>query len=280
MTEVPLRHNQLGRQSEAWRPPRFKPVKTRIDRLGAAARRLVDLQAGSIWNDLSRVLPSSQGRVLDVGCGAQPYRSLIHPGAVYQAIDYAGAEQHFGYRAPDTTYYEGTRWPVGDASVDLILCTETLEHVPEPLTFLAEAYRCVKPGGQILITVPFAARWHFIPHDFWRLTPSGLERLLSAAGFTRITVHARGNALTVACYKVMALIVPLFLPQRRTFAVRSLLQAAGLLLLPLFAVLALIANVSLTREGGDDCLGYTALASRPTKVASDRGQRGDLECAP
>ena len=64
-----------------------------------------------------------------------------------------------------------------------------MEHVPEPAGFLAEASRCLRPGGRLLLTVPFAARWHYIPHDYWRFTPSALERLLSAAGFDRIAIY-------------------------------------------------------------------------------------------
>src|SRR5262249_7863999 len=157
---------------------------------------------------------------LDVGCGAQPYRTLVRPGAIYRAIDYAGAEGHFGYRTSDTIYYEGDRWPVADEAVDTVLCTETLEHVPEPPAFLAEAFRCLKPGGSMLLTVPFAARWHYKPHDYWRFTPSGLERLLSMSGFSEIRVFARGNAITVACYKVMALFTPLLMPQGKTAMAR------------------------------------------------------------
>ena len=71
----------------------------------------LDLQAGSIWNDLAVLLPQSQGVVLDVGCGAQPYRHLLSPGANYKAIDYAGAQHNFGYSMPDTTYYEGAERP-------------------------------------------------------------------------------------------------------------------------------------------------------------------------
>jgi SAM-dependent methyltransferase len=174
---------------------------------------------------------------------------------------------------PDTTYYKGTRWPVDPESVDVVLCTETLEHVPEPLAFLAEGFRCLKPGARIILTVPFAARWHYIPHDYWRLTPSGLERLLSSAGFTEITVVARGNALTVACYKVMALIIPLLMPQAKTLGVRLLVQTTGLLMLPVLFLLAFIANLSLAAEGGDDCLGYTAVAVRPTVGLDDHREQ-------
>ena len=93
-----------------------------------------------------------------------------------------------------------------DASVNVVLCTETLEHVLETRSFLAEAARCLVPGGTLLLTVPFAARWHFIPYDYWRFTPSSLNHLLTTTGFNRRSRLCAGNALTVACYKVMTLI--------------------------------------------------------------------------
>ena len=269
MAELLERTNQVGRQSESWRPPAYKPVTTPMARLEAAARRFLDLQAGSVWNDLARLLPQSRGEVLDVGCGAQPYRHLLSPSATYKAIDYAGAERNFGYSMPDTTYYEGDKWPIPDGSVDVILCTETMEHVPEPPAFLAEASRCLKPGGRLLLTVPFAARWHYIPHDYWRFTPSALERLLSAAGFDRIAVYARGNPLTVACYKVMALMLPLLIPQQKGLLKRLTFQACGVLTLPLVVALAGIGTLSLRGKGGDDCIGYTVVAD---KVSPDPGR--------
>jgi SAM-dependent methyltransferase len=256
------RRNQLERTTESWRPPLFRPVKTRGDRWFAAARRFFDLQAGSIWNDLSLLLPERRGFVLDAGCGAQPYRSLVNPEATYQGIDHADAERHFGYSMPDTTYYQGDRWPVSDASVDVVLSTETLEHVPEPPVYLSQALRCLKPGGMLILTVPFAARWHFIPNDYWRFTPSGLQRLLSATGFRDIAVFARGNVVTVACYKVTALLLPLVMPQAESLWKNILRLALGILTLPFMIMLALIANLSLFFEGGDDCLGYTVTASR------------------
>ena len=193
VTEPLDRPNLVVHRSEAWRPPTFRRVNTRMARIAAAARRGLDLQAASIWRDLLALLSPIQGDVLDVGCGAQPYRELFHPQANYRAIDSAGAEHNFGYAIPDTTYYEGDCWPIDKASIDVILCTETLEHVPDPSVFLAEAARCLRPGGWLLLTVPFAARWHYIPHDYWRFTPSGLQRLLGAAGFEQIAVFARAT---------------------------------------------------------------------------------------
>jgi SAM-dependent methyltransferase len=257
------RRNQLESAAEKWRPPLFRPVTSRWGRIAAAARRLLDLQAASIWRDLAALLPQCRGLVLDVGCGAQPFRPLLGAKATYLGIDQARAAGHLGYSVPDTIYYEGDTWPIGDESVDCVLCTETLEHVPEPPAFLAEARRCLNPGGRLLLTVPFAARWHYIPHDYWRFTPTGLERLLSEAGFDRIAVFARGNALTVACYKAMALILPLLLPPREEGPLKRLaLRAVGLLASPMLVLLAGAAAISLKGDGGADCLGYTVVAER------------------
>src|SRR5205814_9610520 len=132
-----------------------------------------------------------------------------------------------------------------------------------PARFLTEAYRCLKTRGQILLTVPFAARWHFIPHDYWRYTPSCLRRLLEAAGFADVQVYARGNALTVACYKVMALILPLLMPQQTSVVLGIGMRIVGLALSPVLVTCAVIAHLSLRGRGGDDCLGYTVLARRP-----------------
>ncbi|MEM8561678.1 MAG: class I SAM-dependent methyltransferase [Pseudomonadota bacterium] len=44
--------------------------------------------------------------------------------------------------------------PVADATGDLVICTEVLEHVPDPAMFLAELVRITKPGSKLLLTVP------------------------------------------------------------------------------------------------------------------------------
>ena len=234
MTALCMRENLAERTAENWRPPQFKPPGGRLAAIAAGARRFFDLQAGSIWRDVAAELPSCRGVVLDVGCGAQPHRPLVHRDAEYIPIDTADAKDHFGYETPNTRYFSGDCWPVDDGSVDLVLCTEVLEHVLEPRRLLAEAKRCLRSGGRLLLTVPFAARWHFIPHDYWRYTPSSLKQLLRSAGFQSIAVYARGNAVTVACYKVMALLLPLLMPQAAATVgcdflceVASLCPAAG-----------------------------------------------------
>jgi SAM-dependent methyltransferase len=250
-----IRRNEALRGDERWQPPSFANATTLRGRLVSKLRRLLDLQAASIWRDLKSPLGDASGMILDVGAGAQPYRPLINRDATYRAIDTAYAYARFGYNMPDTAYFSGDEWPVADCAIDLVLATETLEHIADPDAFLAQARRVLRDDGQLILTVPFSARWHYVPYDYWRFTPSALRMLLERNGFRDVVVLARGNELTVACAKVMTLILPFLLPQAQELSL--LRRLFGMTLVPLLVSAALIGQSSLRRQGGDDCLGYT-----------------------
>jgi SAM-dependent methyltransferase len=256
------RRNLADRAEERWRPPPLAAPSSGVTGWAARGRRFFDLQAGSIWNDVARLLRQASGKVIDVGCGGQPYRPLLPDSVEYVGIDIADATTNFGYATSDTVYFAGQDWPEQTANADLVLCTEVLEHVANPASFLEQAYVALRPGGHVVCTVPFAARWHFVPFDYWRFTPSGLKQLFEAAGFGNIQVWARGNALTVACYKSMALFLPLLFPQTPSVGMAWLRRLVGAPFIPLFVLLAVVANASFRWEGGDDCLGYSVLAER------------------
>jgi SAM-dependent methyltransferase len=191
---------------------------------------------------------------------------MFSPEVRYTGVDTVDSKAHFGYESPDTLYYSGDVWPVADQTTDFILCTETLEHIAEPSVFLGEAFRVLKPGGRILLTVPFMARWHFIPYDYWRYTPSGLDRLLQKAGFFKTRIFARGNLMTVACYKIMAFFFSLLSPVHPNFFMRGLFRLLGFLSLPFLFVTAAAANLTKGIDGSVDCLGYTVLSERPAFI--------------
>jgi hypothetical protein len=83
---------------------------------------------------------------------------------------------------------------------------------------------------------------------------------MAEAGFACVAVYARGNEVTVACYKAMALLLPLLFPQGKGRAGAIALRLIGILFIPLFLVLAACGNLSLRGCGGDDCIGYTVVA--------------------
>lgn len=254
------RRNVLKKTVESWRPPLFVTSQGPKSRFFGVMRRFFDLQYASIWLDLAKLLMDIRGTVLDIGCGAQPYRSLLSPGATYLGLDTVDANDHFGYKVPHTVYFKGSRWPAKSHTASTVLCTETLEHILDPSQIFREANRCLIPGGKIILTVPFSARWHYVPYDYWRFTPSGLEHLLKSSNFSNIRVYARGNSVTVACYKFMALILPLSLPQSPSFFKRMVSGILSVPFLPLLFLLWAVAYLSLWAEGGNDCLGYTVVA--------------------
>jgi len=105
-------------------------------------------------------------RVLDVGAGAAPYRSLfVH--CEYKTQDFGQEPGTLGRYAPLDYESDITAIPVPDASFDVVLCTEVLEHVPRPIEAVAELARIVRPGGRLLLTAPLGSFLHQEPYHFY-----------------------------------------------------------------------------------------------------------------
>ncbi len=167
----------------------------------------------------------------------------------------------------------GKIWPVDDASVDLAFATETLEHVDDPAQFLSEAYRVLRPGGRLILTVPFSARWHFVPYDYWRYTPAKSRlRSLARRPQQRRGVRARQRRDGRLLQKDMALILPLLLP--RIGQARAPASAAGGGRLAASPAPARARGgrqrVAAQGDGGDDCLGLHGLRRAAGRLASAR----------
>jgi SAM-dependent methyltransferase len=63
-----------------------------------------------------------------------------------------------------------------DNYFNAVVCWSVLEHVPSPLHAISEMRRVLRPGGLIWVQLPFLFPYHADPHDFWRVTPSGLRQ--------------------------------------------------------------------------------------------------------
>jgi SAM-dependent methyltransferase len=147
----------------------------------------------SILNALQAELANLEGTVLDVGCGYQPYRSLVLA-PPSRAKRYLGLDLAEGlYQAPRDLTWDGRQIPLPDAAVECALVTEVLEHCPEPELVIREVCRVLRPGGLIFLTVPFLWPLHNVPYDEYRYTPFAMERLLREGGFTDIHLRALGG---------------------------------------------------------------------------------------
>lgn len=56
--------------------------------------------------------------------------------------------------------------PISSNSFDVVLCSEVLEHVPDPVDALREIVRVLKPSGKLIITAPFCSLTHFAPYHY------------------------------------------------------------------------------------------------------------------
>jgi SAM-dependent methyltransferase len=126
-------------------------------------------------------------RLLDLGCGDKPFL-YIYKDYVETSVGIDVAQTIHGTEKVDIIY-DGKKIPFPDGEFDYVFSTEVMEHVPEPKDFLKEAYRVLKPGGVLIMTVPFMLPLHEEPYDFYRYTKYGLKYLLDTAGFSSHTIR-------------------------------------------------------------------------------------------
>ncbi len=89
--------------------------------------------------------------------------------------------------------------PFADASFETVLCAETLEHLRAPAATVAEMHRVLRPGGRVVVTVPFAFRVHGDPNDFQRYTANGLRELFAAFDSVERVQSQGGPWSVIAC---------------------------------------------------------------------------------
>ncbi|AMO23124.1 hypothetical protein GCM10027034_44250 [Ramlibacter solisilvae] len=131
-------------------------------------------------------LPHLAGLVLDLGCGTRPFEAdILAHASRYLGVDW-GNTLHGSHA--DIVADLNQSLPLDDESADHVVSFEVMEHLAEPRMMLAEAFRILRRGGQLTLSVPFQWWVHEEPWDYYRYTRHGLEYLLKRAGFTDIRV--------------------------------------------------------------------------------------------
>lgn len=157
---------QAGDRAVLRDPPRWHHLAYIARALPAALDRLI-----------RGLAPAPGSRILDYGCADQPYRGFFPAG-----VDYVGADLPGNPAATVGIAVDGTV-AAPDASFDVVLSTQVLEHVDDPTVYLSECFRVLRPGGILVLSTHGMMIYHPDPVDLWRWTCEGLRRAVGDAGF-------------------------------------------------------------------------------------------------
>lgn len=187
------------RDSEKWCPSKYvrRGGRWRASRDPAALGPASRLNAGLVVSLYEQHVPGcARGELVDLGCGSVPLYGLYgtHVRSV-TCIDWANSPHpspHLDLQADLSRPL-----PLPDAAYDTVILSDVLEHVPDPRHLWAEMARLLRPGGCVLMNVPFLYGLHEVPHDYGRYTSFALRRMADEAGFDVERLVAAGGSLHV-----------------------------------------------------------------------------------
>ena len=130
---------------------------------------------------------------LDVGCGLRPYEKHFPKGS-YIGIDVKTSGALDKMKIPDK-FYDGKVLPFPNSSFDGVISTQVLEHVVDADAIILEVFRVIKPGGGLVLSLPFAWQEHEEPYDFLRFSTFGISNSLKKVGFEIITMKKDTSAI-------------------------------------------------------------------------------------
>lgn len=153
------------------------------------------------------------GTLLDVGCAYGFFLDLAQKeGWTVSGIDLSThavdrARQLLGSADLRVGQLSDARFSAG--SFDSITCWDVIEHTRDPVAFLRETFRLLRPGGHVFLTVPNVGTRHArllgrywegfakIREHLFYFTPSTADRALRLAGFERLHLQSSGPSITL-----------------------------------------------------------------------------------
>ncbi len=218
-----------------------------------------------LYTAAEKILPAFHGQVLDIGAGNRPYRPFLPADAVYTALELVPIPGN-------DVIANVLALPFAPESFDGVICTEVIEHVPEPEHALREMWRVLRPGGSAYITVPMSWALHYVPHDYYRYTRYGLTHLLGKTGFRVERVEQVGGLFTLILARLEDVLGALLF--KSLFPLKFVVGPRGRVLVSSLLILVLALPLDVLASGLDrvvpgarqDALGWVAVAVKEERV--------------
>ncbi|WP_169457983.1 class I SAM-dependent methyltransferase [Ottowia thiooxydans] len=195
------------------------------------------------------------GTVLDIGCANRWIERHLVSGTRYIGLDYWETGKNL-YEARPDIFADAACLPMAAQSCDTVILLEVLEHIKTPQEALQETSRVLRPGGHLLLSMPFLYPIHDAPHDYQRLTKHGLERDLANAGLEIVSIEQKQSSLESA-----AVLACLALGGATVQSLRQ--RKASVVFIPVLLILIALVNI----------LGWTAARIFPNWAALTTGYR-------
>lgn len=206
---------------------------------------------------LEKFAPYYRGIIYDLGAGESPYKDFfLQYAEQYIAVDWLECLHN-----TNANIFADLNKPLPIESevAHTVVSLSVLEHLCEPQTMLNEAFRILKPGGAMVLQVPWQWWVHEAPYDFFRYTPHGLEYLFKKAGFADVKIEPQSGFFTMWILKMNYFSMRFIRGPR---IVRGLIKAT---LLPLWYLGQKVAPVldKLDKNWAAETSGYFVTARKP-----------------
>lgn len=183
------------RNKDRWAPSKFvfkkgKLVASRnLREVAGSSRLMTDIIASHYDSHIPRYV---SGKLIDLGCGRVP----LYEAYKRHVDDNICVDWKNTFHRNEFVDYEcnlAEHLPFGEEEFDTIILSDVLEHIERPEQLWQEMARILRPGGKILMNVPFFYWLHEEPYDYYRYTSFVLKRFAENAGFEIIHLEATGG---------------------------------------------------------------------------------------